>query len=351
MNIKVLWQEIRNERGKRIMLNFEEFKVYVEDRVRMRMDGEIEDVVIKPVMKNNDKALTGLIITREDTNVSPTIYLEPFFDQYLSGTDVDIVIDDICDMYRVHVEQGKQFSGLAAIYNDYEQIKERVFPCVINTASNKERLKDLVHNEVEDLSIIYKVFIGELNEGQGSITVRNDHLKIWDITAEELSEQAMKNQKELRPVVARSMIEIMRSMLGEDFADAEEAIGMDNQMMVLSNELGLDGAAAILDKDSLDKIVETFGEDVFILPSSVHEIICVPQSVTDVESLHEMVMEVNSGHVAPEERLSDHVYSYDSATRVLSLADTTLEELKVAENMEHYDVECEKVAQAGAHRK
>lgn len=48
------------------------------------------------------------------------------------------------------------------------------------------------------------------------------------------------------------------------------------------------------------------------------------------EMLAEMVQEVNGNEVSMEEQLSNHVYKYDAKTKDLTLADTTIEEIKKA---------------------
>jgi len=53
------------------------------------------------------------------------------------------------------------------------------------------------------------------------------------------------------------------------------------------------------------------------------------------DDLSQMVREVNGSQVAPEEQLSDHVYKFEAATKKLSLADVSLEELKKAAGAEN----------------
>ena len=57
------------------------------------------------------------------------------------------------------------------------------------------------------------------------------------------------------------------------------------------------------------------------------------------ETLSEMVREVNGTQVSEEEQLSDHVYRFDAAKKTLSLADTTMEEIKKAAGSENMSVE------------
>lgn len=86
---------------------------------------------------------------------------------------------------------------------------------------------------------------------------------------------------------------------------------------ILSNRNLMNGAALILCDEVMDKVVEHYKVNVlYILPSSIHEVIIIPDSDSvDVEYLKDMVYEINRSTVAPEERLSDHVYKYTCATK------------------------------------
>lgn len=57
------------------------------------------------------------------------------------------------------------------------------------------------------------------------------------------------------------------------------------------------------------------GENFYILPSSIHEVILLRESFAeDAEYLRWMIQEVNATEVAPEEILSDRAYYYDRET-------------------------------------
>ena len=56
----------------------------------------------------------------------------------------------------------------------------------------------------------------------------------------------------------------------------------------------------------------------FILPSSVHEVIILPDAGNgDGERLKEIIRMVNTTQVAPEEVLSDTLYRYDIAEKMV----------------------------------
>ena len=59
-------------------------------------------------------------------------------------------------------------------------------------------------------------------------------------------------------------------------------------------------------------------KDLYILPSSVHEVILIPKDDTmEWEKLQEMVKEVNSTQVEDVEILSDSVYCYQRSADTL----------------------------------
>ena len=83
------------------------------------------------------------------------------------------------------------------------------------------------------------------------------------------------------------------------------------QMYVVTNQSGLMGASAILDKKTIADYFSGSGITSFIvLPSSVHEMLLVPEQLSPgMEELNEMVRSINETQVRPEERLTDRAYA------------------------------------------
>lgn len=70
--------------------NQREYSEYVEE-VREAVEREIGKTVrVQKVNKNNGLVLDGLTILAEGVNVSPTIYLNGFFEEYLSDGAVAV---------------------------------------------------------------------------------------------------------------------------------------------------------------------------------------------------------------------------------------------------------------------
>ena len=98
-----------------------------------------------------------------------------------------------------------------------------------------------------------------------------------------------------------------------------ELLGLEHQddmkMYVLTNPDQKLGSGLIVHDKVLRHILDTIGEDIYILPSSVHELIVIPSSVVDNEKyLTSMVHEINQTEVEPKDRLSDDVYYVNYTT-------------------------------------
>lgn len=102
------------------------------------------------------------------------------------------------------------------------------------------------------------------------------------------------------------------------FSKMSELLGIsctsdeDLQMYVLTNPQQNCGSGLIVNNRILRHILDTVGEDIYVLPSSLHELIIIPASFTDDEKyLTEMVHDINQSIVEPNERLANDVYRVD----------------------------------------
>lgn len=125
------------------------------------------------------------------------------------------------------------------------------------------------------------------------------------------------------------MNEIMYEILTAEGMPIEEAEEMflnfeeEIPMYVITNDKGVNGATSILYKDELQKLSDKTNSDLYILPSSIHEVIAIPASMGEPNELAKMVKEVNFNEVQLDERLSNQVYHYNKKTKELTLATDT----------------------------
>ena len=88
---------------------------------------------------------------------------------------------------------------------------------------------------------------------------------------------------------------------------------IDLPMYVLTNNVMNFGAGQLLLYKTQTLLREQFqGNPVYILPSSIHELILLPATDdTDTDYLSGMVKEINRTTVSEKDFLSDHVYLFD----------------------------------------
>lgn len=301
------------EQNNQQLYTYEEFVEKTADAIRSYM-GEESKVVVQKVRKNNGVMLTGISIFAKESNISPTVYLEEFYEKYKDGMPLGDIVRELIRCHETHICK----SDLdISFYTDYEQVKSRLSCRLIHREKNRELLKEVPYQSYLNLAVVCFCQISNDEIGNGTILVRKCHLNLWEISKEELFRHARKNMQRLFPAKIYSMEELLADAQMLPVPREKEA----PTMYVLTNEQKLFGAAAILYEGVLKELSDKVGSSMAILPSSVHEVIAVPVSDrADAASLEEMVQEINATQVHPEEVLSDQVYYYDCKKRKLELA-------------------------------
>ena len=320
------------------MLDFESFKDHVSEHIKEFLPEEFEyaDISFQTVRKNNGKELTGLTIKTDGCNIFPNIYLEQYYEDYAEhGMELDVCMEQIAKTELLHMDPPEEIRSVTEKFHDIDFIKSHVVISIVNAAKNEEMLKESPHKLTEDLAIIYKIYLGGNGDGVGTIRVKNEHMKQWGLSLEELHECAMENSNRIMPAKVQDMGSIMREMIGDAADTLIPEAPEDEMMYVISNDQKVGGAASIIYSDALERLSEKLGKDLYILPSSVHETIAVPADLNSPEELARMVKEVNATQVSLEEQLSDHVYKYDSLSKTLSIADTEGEEISMVSEKEN----------------
>lgn len=291
-------------------MEFTNFTTLVKNEVEKRA-GENYQVKLNDVMKNNGVTLRGITLMQDDSNISPTIYLNQYYDAYESGeTTLGTVIEGVMDTY----ERNKVNRSIdMKFFLNYDIVKTRITFKLINTEKNQELLQDIPHIPFQDLSIVFQCLVSEERFGNASILVHNVHAQLWKVNARELYERALENTPRLlgyELTDMKSVLEEMKQLEGER-ADEIEEIEQEVPLYVLSNRTRVHGAACILYPDILKDFSYVVGKDLYVLPSSIHEVILLPADGTqDSGQLVEMVQEINRTQVEEEEVLSDSVYYY-----------------------------------------
>lgn len=305
-------------------MDYKEFVCAVEEQMQIRMARGVR-VGLHTAVKNNGKERTGLLMEIPGVNISPTIYLEEYYESYMQGNSLEDIVDELIKFYRnIRREESWNCEGLTK----FEGVKDRIVFKVVNTEENREFLKEVPHLAFLDLSIVFYVLLDETDEGTATMVIRNSHAQIWRVQTDMLWEIAVRNVKNLLPAEFFTMTYALREILKN--ADADENTGGYNLleenpcdrdgMYVLTNRLRSFGAACIAYPGIPEMIGRILMTDYYVLPSSVHEVIIVPFSPElNAAELEEMVRNINRTQVAEEEVLSNRVYFYEKDSGRLRL--------------------------------
>lgn len=297
-------------------MEIKEFAVKLQSALMKKL-GEDYDVQIARVPKNNGVWLHGLTIQREDRNVAPTIYMNGFLDAYNDGVPLSYLVERILDILQKDSPTGDVDMSF---FHEFDKVKDRICYRIINAEKNRELLQMIPHRLYLDLAVCFFYSYQGDELGHGSILIYNSHMELWQTSLEELWELAKVNTPMLFPWESNSMESVVKELLEKKQEEDEFLWEHLVPMYVLSNRERLYGASCVLYPQVLEQLAEELQADLFILPSSIHEIILLPDNHQDSpEQLQHMIQEINETQVEPEDVLSDNLYYYDRNARKMRL--------------------------------
>ena len=252
--------------------------------------GDSYQFTLRPLPKNNGVTLDGLTIQSPGCSVAPTIYLNPYYEQYRHGTDISEIVHDILRLYRATPSPSALRADSLEHFSD---LRSRIMFRMIHTASNQVLLKDLPHLPYLDLSIVFFLSLERNEAGQMTALIHQEHIRRWNVTVQDLWEAASHNTPLEYPAQIQSMA---------------------------SNSNGLYGASCMIYQNVLKDFADHLQADLILLPSSVHEVLLTPNlPETSYEDLSSMVTSINRQEVSPEEPLSNQVYLFSRKEGTLKI--------------------------------
>ncbi len=283
------------------------------------------------ISKLQGESYEGFTVRSEGSMTGVVLNMEAMYERLEAGTDYNQILSDMLDI--VDDNSTSVSHGIVDFLSDYSQVKENLTVDLVGQAQNEDRLSDIPHYDMEDLSLIYRVDISDRVEndgGRATVLVTNQMLERYGITPEQLHQDALKNASDREPFMISSMGMVLGGLIGMPQSKSDE----EPSLYVASNANMMFGASAIAYPGFMDKATEKVQGDFFVLPSSVHEVLLLKDNgKTDYRDLEAMVSDINTAQVAPEERLSDRVYHYDSREKVFELAEKF--EARTQEREEH----------------
>ena len=265
--------------------------------------GDRAEIRIEKAIKNNGIERHGITI-KEKSNMALVVYLEKFYEEYKRGKTTGEIIFEIVEINK---KNRKEKSLDMDFFEDYGKVKKKLVYRLVNHEKNKKMLEDVPHIPYMDLEMVFYCETYDETLGNISILIRKKHIDLWGIDTEQLKEDAVENTQRILPALSMGLQQMIQEEMQISIKNDTEEYAY-----VLTNLQSRYGAAAMLYPRALEKFAEMKNCNLFILPSSVHEVLLLPdRGEENLGFLMDMVRTINREEVSEEEILSDSVYYYD----------------------------------------
>lgn len=295
---------------------------------------------LRDVEKNN-VTKRALLVKDPGNNVAPTVYLEQIYSEFCDS-GMDAVVAHMKEMLK-DAEIGRDELNIRVI-EDPKYCRENLICHLVRGDNNEKYLASRPHKATPFGELVMYINVNSDSEHSAGISVT------FPIFESMLKSQfpgengldaafsyALSNTVALFPPKITPMFQVIRDIMARQYGvdpELEEEMetfqGMNDSMYVLSNETGICGAVALAYPDNLHRIsMDIFhGDDVVVLPSSVHEVILVkPRADYGPREFLKMVREVNQTQVPDEEVLADDAFYYKANTKEVVRATEMIKEL------------------------
>lgn len=301
-------------------MNYEKFKISMAALVTNTAGKEV-NVTLHQVPKNNGIFYDAITVMYPGENVAPSLYMQDFFDRYQGGESMENLAEEILYTSK---NQGLGGKLPTECFLDFDRIKDRICYKLINREKNKKILESMPYLPVLDLAMVFYYSLSPDILDNASVVIRDTDMNRWNTTLEELIDLAKRNTPRLLPWSFCSIQQMMSKLFNEEddvILPKDAFTEADPFMYILTNQEKYMGASCILYPELLSELSSKLDDDLYILPSSIHECILMPASgqLYSLESLSEMVCEINQAEVDATEVLADHAYYFNRKEKMLHM--------------------------------
>ncbi len=289
------------------------------DCIREKTKGEAE-VRLHKIPKNNGVVLDALTILEHGQNVAPSIYIGQYYDEFLHEQS-HLSIAEIAEMIlREHAAHAIHQSISLDFCFDYHIIEHQIYARLVNYELNRDLLEQVPHRKFLDLAIMLYYRLPDQTMKDATIMIQNRDLEHWNVDEETLFQAALHNTFREHSFHIKPIGELIGQLEGDSLTEEETDELSMCSMFVLTNSNGFCGAISMINEELMGHIADSFGLNLILLPSSIHELILLPDSgLFSRKELNQTIQEINSKAVAPTDILSNHSYYYDRGHHAVTL--------------------------------
>ena len=177
---------------------------FLTDNLR---NAEIKDTAVN---KLQGESYLGISVTPEGSRVGVIINLEDAFLDYQTGSQFTAVMNGLADNIVGTLGEQEQFD--LGFLEDYRAVKDMLTVEVVGKDQNAEILQSVPHQELEDLAAVYRIALGETENGNATVLITNEILRNYGITQDQLHQDALDAAQRTMKYSIRSMDEVLREM-------------------------------------------------------------------------------------------------------------------------------------------
>lgn len=291
-------------------MNYIGFENELKELVKKELGRDVQ-ISFEVVEKNNGKSEESIVFYKQKECSQIVVGLPGLYEIYRTTENMRYSFERILDILR----RGERISVDEA-FCDWERIKGLISMRLINLEWNRNRLKGLAYKEFFNLAVTFHVGVCQSEESTINLIVSREMMKSWGITADDLWETVMSNlkQEEFQIHTLREMILSLKRWGSDSKEESSEII------YVLTNRNNVYGAVGMFRIDMLSELAERLEKDLYIIPSSLHEVMLVPdREGIEAQELKNMLKTVNTDIVLKEEWLSNELYYFSREGGVITM--------------------------------
>lgn len=263
------------------------------------------EIKFDDIEKPNGITYKGLLVRKKGEYLACCINLDDVPEGMSFDQTVDYVVGNVF-MARSHTPD------LGIENNNVEEFKKNLdkhIKIVLYPMKDESTFKDYFYEKLaEDIAVVYKYAFNEDAEA----ILRKEMFP--DYTLEGIKEIAYKNAPvNFKPDICT----LLRKMNDMNAEIGAPLIKEEDNLVYVSTRDGYHGAGAILYPEVQERLYNYFEGDYFIIPASVHEMLCINCKDTSFEEVSTVCREINRDIVNAEDYLSDTILRYDGNTKTI----------------------------------
>lgn len=286
-----------------MMKKYDDFKNELKNGLEKQLGGQAT-VQIEETERNNQTLKEVLCFSKKGEGIVIKSEIMKLYGRYqVYGGNLEKLIRDLVSVLE---EKPRRTNQLGT--GSWEEVKSKLVIRLVNRKWNAKYISKIPHFDLLDLTATFQIVLEQPEFHNMACIVTNEMLQEWQITEDDLKKAGLDNLRESDFTAS----DIRKLIWG----DMESCLGLnevesDSLMNVIKNHRTGCGADVLLMPEILQNYAEQAGDNLFILPCSIYEVIVITENGWgNVTELQMMVHEINQTQVAREEWLSHSVYYY-----------------------------------------